>query len=59
MKRNISCGRSLLSGFSLNVFSDEECERIHLATLELLETTGIFCESDRAIEIYEGPVAVV
>ena len=34
MRRNISCGRGLLSGFSLNVFSEEECERIHLATLE-------------------------
>ncbi|HIZ76274.1 MAG TPA: trimethylamine methyltransferase family protein [Firmicutes bacterium] len=54
MRRNISCGRGLLSGFSLNVFSEEECERIHLATLELLETTGVFCESERAIEIFEA-----
>ena len=42
MRRNISCGRGLLSGFSLNVFSEEECERIHLATLELLENHRCF-----------------
>ncbi len=54
MRRNIPCGRGLFSGFSLNVFSEEECKRIHLATLELLETTGVFCESERAIEIFEA-----
>ena len=58
MKRNLSCGRSLLSGFSLNVFSDEECERIHLATLELLEPQGSFAKVIAPLK-YMRPVAVV
>lgn len=54
MKRNLSYGLPTITGFSLNVMDEEDCKKIHLATLELLETTGIFCESDRAIEIFEA-----
>lgn len=54
MKRNLETGRTSFTGFSLNVFSDDDCFKIHLDTLELLETVGIFCESQRAIEIFEA-----
>jgi trimethylamine--corrinoid protein Co-methyltransferase len=40
------------SGLSLNVFSSDEVEDIHLATLEVLERTGIWVELDEALDIF-------
>ena len=42
MKRNLHAGKKLSGGFSLNAFTDDECYEIHLATLEVLEKTGVF-----------------
>jgi trimethylamine--corrinoid protein Co-methyltransferase len=42
MKRNLHAGKIHSGGFSLNVFSDDELYEIHLATLEVLEKTGLF-----------------
>lgn len=44
MKHNLHAGKSRSGGFGLNPFTDEECNEIHLATLEILEKTGIFVE---------------
>ena len=59
MKRNLHAGKRLSGGFSLNVFSDDECDEIHLATLEVLEKTGIFVEDDQALEIFHGGGAII
>ena len=52
MKRNLHAGRPRSGGFSLNVFTDAEMDDIHLATLEVLERTGVFVEADEAIDIF-------
>jgi trimethylamine--corrinoid protein Co-methyltransferase len=54
MKRNLHAGKRQSGGFSLNVFTDDELYEIHLATLEVLEKTGLFIESDEALEIFDG-----
>ena len=52
MKRNLFAGRPRSGGFSLNVFTEAEIDDIHLATLEVLERTGVFVEADEAIDIF-------
>ncbi|MBN1837245.1 MAG: trimethylamine methyltransferase family protein [Spirochaetales bacterium] len=41
-------------GFSLGVFTPDELQEIHLATLEVLEKTGVFVESEEALEVLDG-----
>jgi len=52
LKRNLDAGRKLSSGLCLNVFTDDEVQDIHLATLEVLERTGIWVELEEALDIY-------
>jgi trimethylamine---corrinoid protein Co-methyltransferase len=54
MKRNRIAGRSSFLGCSLSLFSDSDLEMIHDATLEVLEYTGLYVQSNDAIDIYEG-----
>ena len=54
MKRNLKSGKRRNSGFSLNVMTDDEVHEIHLATLEVLKDTGVFVESEEALEIFDG-----
>ena len=46
-------------GLRLSVFTDDELEEIHLATLEILEKTGIYVEDDEALAIFDGGGAVI
>lgn len=59
MKRNLHAGKKLSGGLSLNVFTDDELNEIHLATLEVLEKTGVFVEDEEALEILDGGGAAV
>ena len=59
MKRNPFAGRKRSSGLSLNVFTDDEVQDIHLATLEVLERTGIWVELKEALDIYSDGGCVV
>ena len=59
MKRNLHAGKRQSGGLSLNVFSDDELYEIHLATLEVLQKTGIFIEDPEALKIFDGAGAVV
>jgi trimethylamine--corrinoid protein Co-methyltransferase len=59
MKRNLHAGRARSGGFSLNVFSDAEFEDIHLATLEVLERTGVYTDDPEALDIFDGGGCVV
>ena len=52
MKRNLHAGKRMSGGFSLNVFTDDELDEIHLATLEVLEKTGLFVEDEEALNIF-------
>ncbi len=59
MIRRLKAGIQRNSGFSLNVMTDDEVHEIHLATLEVLRDTGVFVESEEAIEIYDGAGCIV
>ncbi len=48
MRRNVHAGRLRSGGLSLNVLTQDEIEDIHLATLEVLEHTGVFMEDEEA-----------
>lgn len=54
MKRNPHAGRRRSGGLSLSVFTEDELEDIHLATLEVLERTGVFVEDDEALGVFES-----
>ena len=59
MKRNLFAGRRRSGGIGLNVFTDDEIEDIHLATLEVLERTGVWVELDEALDIFADGGCVV
>ncbi len=52
MKRSHHAGRTRSGGLSLNVFTPDELDDIHLATLEVLERTGVFVEDDEPLDIF-------
>ncbi len=54
MRRNYSAGGTGYQGFSLNILSDDDLYQVHLDTLEILETVGVFCESESAMEVFEA-----
>ncbi len=49
VRRNLHAGTRQSGGFSLNVFTDDEVYEIHLSTLEILQSTGVFVEDDEAL----------
>ena len=59
MKRRTHAGRTRSGGFSLNAFTDDEFRDIHLATLEVLEQTGVFTDDREAMEIFAAGGATV
>lgn len=59
MRRNLHAGKQFSGGFSLNMLSDDELYEIHLATLEVLQDTGIFVEDEDALELFENAGATV
>jgi len=59
MIRSLRAGSRLTGGFSLNALSDDELEDIHLATLEVLQKTGVFVGDEEAMDVYAGAGAVV
>jgi len=54
MKRNLHAGKHLNGGLSLNILTDDEVNEIHLGTLEILETTGLFIEGEEALDCFEN-----
>ncbi|MBW2593736.1 MAG: trimethylamine methyltransferase family protein [Deltaproteobacteria bacterium] len=58
-RRNLRANFSTRSGFGINAFTDNELKAIHFATLEVLQTTGVKVESDKALEIFHGAGARV
>jgi trimethylamine--corrinoid protein Co-methyltransferase len=59
VKRNLFAGRPRSGGLSLSVFTDAEMDDIHLASLEILERTGVWVEADDALDIYADGGCVV
>jgi len=50
----MNAGFGEFKGFGLNVFSKEELDAIHYATLQVMANTGIQVESDEAVGILEA-----
>ena len=42
VKRNLYSDIAASGGFGFNVFSEDEVNKIHLATLEVMEKTGLY-----------------
>ncbi len=59
MKRNLHAGKRLSGGLGLNLFTEDELYELHLATLEVLEKTGLFFEDAEALETLDGGGAVI
>jgi trimethylamine--corrinoid protein Co-methyltransferase len=55
----LHAGKTQRAGLGLRIFSDDELYDIHLATLEVLEHTGVFVENEEALEILDGGGAVI
>ena len=59
MKRAGHAGRRRNGGLSLTVFTPDEIDDIHLATLEVLERSGVWVELDEALDVFaDGGCAV-
>jgi len=50
--RNHKAGCRASGGLSLNMLSQDELESIHLATLEILSTVGVFVQNPEARELF-------
>jgi trimethylamine--corrinoid protein Co-methyltransferase len=59
LKRNLYAGKSLGGGLGLKIFTDDELDDIHLATLEVLENTGLLFDDDEALEVLYSGGAVI
>ena len=51
--------KQLMQGIRVNLFSDDELYELHLATLELLQQTGVRVEHDKALDIFDGGGCIV
>ena len=54
MKRSLHAGKQRNGGLSLNILTEDELDQIHLGTLDLLETTGIYVEDETAQDRFEN-----
>jgi trimethylamine--corrinoid protein Co-methyltransferase len=52
-------GKHRSQGLSLSGLTDDELNDIHQATLEVLEKTGLFVETDEALEVFDGAGAEI
>jgi trimethylamine--corrinoid protein Co-methyltransferase len=59
MIRSLFAGKNLNGGIGLNMLTDDDLEQIHLATLEVLNKTGVFVEDETALEIFHSGGAMV
>jgi trimethylamine---corrinoid protein Co-methyltransferase len=53
VKRNLFAGGARSRGLSVNVFTESELDDVHLATLEVLERSGVFVEAQDARDIFK------
>jgi len=53
MRRIPTAGTSTLKGWGMNTLTKDDLEQIHVATLDVLQSTGIFVDHDEALSILE------
>jgi trimethylamine--corrinoid protein Co-methyltransferase len=54
MKQNPHEDDQLNEGLNLNILTDDQVNKIHLGTLELLDQTGVFVEDEKALDYFES-----
>ncbi|MDY6827477.1 MAG: trimethylamine methyltransferase family protein [Bacillota bacterium] len=59
MLRNMRSGINHIMGTGLNLFTPDQLDTIHFATLEVFKNTGIKVESEEAVKIYQEAGATV
>jgi trimethylamine--corrinoid protein Co-methyltransferase len=59
MKPKFDKAKRRSPGFSLSSLTDDELYAIHLATLEVLEQTGLFVETREALDVFDGAGAEI
>jgi trimethylamine---corrinoid protein Co-methyltransferase len=59
MKTGVMAGKNRTWGLSLNMFTRDELDDLHLASLEVLEQTGIQVENAEALDLFETNGAAV
>ncbi len=59
MKPKFFNAKSRSPGFSLSSLTDDELYAIHLATLEVLQQTGLFVEPREALDVFDGAGAEI
>lgn len=59
MRRAVQAGVNLQRGCGLTLLTDEEIRETHYAGLEILQKTGVFVESEEALEIFHSIGCVV
>ncbi len=52
--RNLQAGTACMAGLGLKMFTDDDLDRIHLSTLDMLWDIGVRVESRQALEIFDG-----
>jgi trimethylamine--corrinoid protein Co-methyltransferase len=57
--RKLHPGKHPSQGLGLNSLTEDELYDIHLATLEILEKTGLYIETDEALDVFDGAGAEV
>ncbi|MDQ7096110.1 trimethylamine methyltransferase family protein [Desulfosporosinus sp. PR] len=57
--RTLRAGIPMMSGFSLNTFSEEQLELIHCASLEILRDVGVKVELEEATQIFAAAGCMV
>jgi len=59
LKRNLHAGKKPAGGLGFKVFTEDELYEIHLATLEVLENTGLLFDDEEALAVLDGGGAVI
>ena len=59
MRRNLHAGKLGSGGAGLKLFTDDDLYEIHMATLEVLQKTGVFVENAEARELFHGGGATI
>jgi trimethylamine--corrinoid protein Co-methyltransferase len=59
LKHKLNAGKKPKAGLGFQVFTEDELDDIHQATLEVLEHTGLLFDDEEALEVLDGGGAVI
>lgn len=59
MGHKVFAGKHRSLGLSVNIFTDDELNDIHLGTLQTLQDTGVYVENEEALDLFDAAGADV